>query len=366
MRYAVISKGLSPSQLETEVKRVGGGEVVKTKRVEQIFCEMDEDQARTLARVPGLVLKQLKEYKTSQVLAATPTVESISDVFYLLRSYFNPALTGTGLTVAVLDSGIRKTHEALNGKVVYEANFTDSPTASDVFGHGTQVAYTVAGGRHALGENAGASPGAVIMNIKVIGDEGVASDEAIVLGIDRVCELAEQARTGGLQPTDDLYPNVINLSLGAEDDGDPDNPVRAACRSAVLDYGLDVTAAAGNAGPGMSTVMLPACEPQVIAVAQWRHWASSSSGISPRGADSAGDTKPTSSSGAPTWTWPAKPPPTATSPSRAPALLLPCWPVSPACSGKAGAGHTARPGSSAGPRRGKSRLTSRPSRRPPR
>lgn len=266
MRYAVISKGLSPAQLETEVKRAGGGEVVRTKRVEQIFCEMDEEQARTLARVPGLVLKQLKEYKTSQVLAATPTVESISDVFYLLRSYFNPALTGTGLTVAVLDSGIRKTHEALNGKVVYEANFTDSPTASDVFGHGTQVAFTVAGGRHALGENAGASPGAVIMNIKVIGDEGVASDEAIVLGIDRVCELAEQARTAGLQPTDDLYPNVINLSLGAEDDGDADNPVRAACRSAVLDYGLDVTAAAGNAGPGMSTVMLPACEPQVIAV----------------------------------------------------------------------------------------------------
>jgi serine protease AprX len=42
--------------------------------------------------------------------------------------------------------------------------------------------------------------------------------------------------------------------------------VRVACRSAVLDYGLDVTAAAGNSGPGMATIMLPACEPQVIAV----------------------------------------------------------------------------------------------------
>ncbi|MBL7167011.1 MAG: S8 family serine peptidase, partial [Dehalococcoidales bacterium] len=32
------------------------------------------------------------------------------------------------------------------------------------------------------------------------------------------------------------------------------------------DYGLDVVAAAGNSGPKMTTMMLPACEPEVIAV----------------------------------------------------------------------------------------------------
>jgi serine protease AprX len=63
-----------------------------------------------------------------------------------------------------------------------------------------------------------------------------------------------------------MYPNVINLSLGGEDDGDPDNPVRVACRKASQDYGLDVVAAAGNSGPKMTTVMLPACDPEVIAV----------------------------------------------------------------------------------------------------
>jgi len=58
----------------------------------------------------------------------------------------------------------------------------------------------------------------------------------------------------------------LNLSLGAEDDGRPDNPVRAACRKAVADYGIDVIASAGNQGPGMTTVTMPACDPQVIAV----------------------------------------------------------------------------------------------------
>ncbi len=266
MRYAVISKGLTLEQIEAEAKKIGATDVRKTSLLSQVFCELDEAQAKKLAQVSGLKIKPLKEYKTDQVMTELPPVETISDVFYLLRSYFNPPLTGTGLTVAVLDSGIRKTHQSLRNKVVYEANFTDSPSPEDVFGHGTQVAFVIAGGMHAPGEKAGVSPGASIMNIKVISDEGLGSDESIILGIDRVCDLAETARKKGLWPTDDLYPNVINLSLGGEDDGDADNPVRLACRQASIDYGLDVIAAVGNSGPKMTTVMLPACEPEVIAV----------------------------------------------------------------------------------------------------
>jgi len=97
-------------------------------------------------------------------------------------------------------------------------------------------------------------------------DVGLGSDESIILGIDKVCDLAEAARKKGLWPTDEMYPNVINLSLGGEDDGDEDNPVRAACRQASIDYGIDVIAAAGNSGPKMTTMMLPACDPEVIAV----------------------------------------------------------------------------------------------------
>ena len=266
MRYAVISKGLTLEQIEAEAKKIGAIDVRKTKLISQVFCELDEAQATKLTAVPGLAVKLIKEYKTAQVMTELPPVETISDVFYLLRSYFTPPLTGTGLTIAVLDSGVRKTHQSLRNKVVYEANFTDSPSPDDVFGHGTQVAFVVAGGMHALGEKSGVSPGASIMNIKVISDEGLGSDESIILGIDKVCDLAEAARKKGFWPTDDLYPNVINLSLGGEDDGDDDNPVRVACRQASQDYGLDVVAAAGNSGPKMTTMMLPACEPEVIAV----------------------------------------------------------------------------------------------------
>ncbi len=266
MRYSIISKGLSPAQIEAEAKRVGATNIAKTKLLGQIFCELNGEQAKALSTVPGLQVKPIKEYKTDQVETVLPPVETFSDVFYLLRSYFTLPLTGTGLTVAILDSGIRKSHEALKNKVIYEANFTESPTPDDVFGHGTQVAFVAAGGMHALGQKAGVSPGASIINVKVINDDGIGSDESIILGIDKVCDLAEEARKKGLWPTDDLYPNVINLSLGGEDDGDPDNPVRAACRQASQIYGLDVIAAAGNFGPKMTTITLPACDPEVIAV----------------------------------------------------------------------------------------------------
>jgi len=293
MRYSVISKGVTQDQLEAEVRKVGARNITRTKLLGHIFCELDEEQAKALSRVPGLAVKPVQEYRAHQVMTAVPPVETISDVFYLLRSYFMPPLTGTGLTVAVLDSGVRKSHISLQDKVVYEANFSGSPSAEDVFGHGTQVAFLVAGGMHAQDQKAGVSPGARIFNVKVIDDSGLGTDEGIVMGIDKVCELAERARTNGLYPTDDMYPNVINLSLGGEDDGDPDNPVRMACRKASQEYGLDVVAAAGNFGPKLTTVTLPACEPEVIAVGSVQTlgelviWDKSSRGPTKRG-----DTKP--------------------------------------------------------------------------
>jgi len=211
MRYSVISKGLTPSQLEAEVRKAGGQDVIRTKLLGQVFCELDEEQAKALAKVSGLAVKPLKEFKAHQVMTALPPIETVGDVLYLVRSYFTPPLTGTGLTVAVLDSGIRKSHQSLIDKVIYEANFTGSPSVDDVFGHGTQVAFAIAGGVHAQGEKAGVSPGARLFNIKVIDDSGLGNDESVVQGIDRVCELAERARAGGLYPTDELYPNVIKM-----------------------------------------------------------------------------------------------------------------------------------------------------------
>ena len=273
MRYTVVPKGLSLEQVENELIRVGARDIKKARLLGQLFCELDEGQAEKLAQIPGLKVQPVRGVRSAQIMTPEPTTEQqlilpqsqgIWELFAEFRSMFFPPLSGTGLTVAVLDSGIRKTHNSLKGVVIYEADFSESPGTGDEFGHGTQVAFVVAG-CDPQGK-AGVAPGARLMDIKVLSDEGIGTEETVVEGIEEVCELAEEAMINGVHPTEDMFPNVINLSLGSEDDADPDNPVRAACRQAVRVYGLDVISAAGNAGPQVSTIMLPACDEDVIAV----------------------------------------------------------------------------------------------------
>jgi len=274
MRYAVISKGLSLDQVERECLNRGASNVRKARALGQVFCEMSPEAANALSQLPGLTVKGLKRVKADQV-AVAPRIPAdygaqaeavpLSDLFNTLREAMAPPLTGAGFTVAVLDSGIRKTHELLRDKVVYEKNFTDSDTCSDVYGHGTGVAGLIAGGSHG-DPHAGMAPGALLMNIKVLGDEGEGSEEDVVMGIEEVVELVEQAQSEQLWITEPMYPNAINMSFGGEDDGDPDNPVRVACREVASKFGLGVAAAAGNDGPQPTTITSPACDPQVVAV----------------------------------------------------------------------------------------------------
>ncbi|MCL0079823.1 S8 family serine peptidase [Dehalococcoidia bacterium] len=301
MRYSVISKGLSLSQMETEVLKAGGKSVKKAALVDELFCELDEPSAEKLSTVPGLKVRPVRVITPTSLIAdpvlpvgmpAAQQIMTVSDVFQTMRSYFMPPLSGMGLTAAVLDTGIRKTHESLKGKVVYEFNSTQSPTHDDIYGHGTGVAYLIAGGPVGGNGRAGVSPGASIINIKVLDDEGIGTDETVVMGIDKVCQLAQDAREAGRWPTDEMYPNIINVSIGAEDTGEVDDPMRIACRKATEDYGIDVIAAAGNMGPRRTTITLPATEPEVIAVGgivtgDLQIWERSS-----RGPTVLGDTKP--------------------------------------------------------------------------
>ena len=278
MRYAVISRGLSLSQIEEEIKRVGGKNIRSLPRMKQVFCELEPAQVQRLSQVPGLVVKQTGKVKTEQITwgdeyqvvqATYPGSQaSLASRFYQLREAFSPPLTGAGATCCVLDTGIKKGHRALKNKVVYEANFTSSPTADDVFGHGTGVSYMACGGRHAPGEESGIAPGAKVMNLKVLEDDGEGTDESVVAALDHVAELWESAKNKGLPYTDIMFPNMVNMSFGTEDDGDPEHPVKLAVRELyeATDREIFLIAAAGNKGPYPGTIMLPASCPEVFAV----------------------------------------------------------------------------------------------------
>lgn len=97
------------------------------------------------------------------------------------------SVDGTGLTVAVLDTGLRTTHVDFVGKVPAQVNFTndnggDPANAADGDGHGTNVAGIIVG----RGIHTGVAPGARVIPLKVLANNGSGSSAAIDSALDWV------------------------------------------------------------------------------------------------------------------------------------------------------------------------------------
>jgi serine protease AprX len=149
-----------------------------------------------------------------------------------------PAVTGQGIGVAVLDSGISP-HTALK-HVVASVNFvTGETSAVDEFGHGTHVAGIIGGAATNVTNlyTGGIAPDANIINVRVLGADGTGSTSDVIAGM----EWAIANRV--------LYNiRVVNLSLGHPvTEPSATDPL---CEEVVkaTSLGMVVVAAAGNAG----------------------------------------------------------------------------------------------------------------------
>ncbi len=166
---------------------------------------------------------------------------------------WDAGFTGAGVDVAVLDTGIDSTHPDLQGKVVAEQNFTDTADALDHYGHGTHVASIVAGtGAASGGLRKGIAYDADLLNGKVLDDFGNGPLSGVMAGM-------EWAVDNGA--------DVVNMSLGVRglytDGTDPlSQLVNALSESSDTLFVI----AAGNDGPGDSTVTTPGAATQALTV----------------------------------------------------------------------------------------------------
>jgi len=136
-------------------------------------------------------------------------------------------LTGAGIKIAVLDTGIDSSHNALQGKILGETNFSDSSTVNDLQGHGTHVAGIIAGS----GDVNGVAPNAQLLNVKVLNDYGSGTISSVIEGINWAVEHDA---------------DIINLSLGATSH-ETNTPLNQAVRDAI-ETGVVVVIASGNCG----------------------------------------------------------------------------------------------------------------------
>ncbi len=170
----------------------------------------------------------------------------------------NKGATFDTVAIGVIDTGVRASHAALQGKVIAQRNFCPSflcliggvnaNAFADDNGHGTHVATTAAG----RGDDVSGIPGVAWMpEVKVISARACG-------GAFGLCNAA--GITNGIIWAVDQGADVLNLSLGG---GAPSAATQNALQYA-LDNNVLPLCASGNGGT--NTVSFPAAFPQCVAV----------------------------------------------------------------------------------------------------
>jgi len=183
----------------------------------------------------------------------------------LTRANRGLPVSGHGITVAVLDTGVDGTHGDLAGRVVQNIKLADTqslgvgfdypiaaPNLSNTdqaYGHGTFVSGVIAGnGQQSGGKYAGVAPGANILGLSA----GDASLLFVLSGLDYLL-------TNGSS----FNVRVVNCSFSANTVFDANDPVNIATRM-LTDNGVNVVFSAGNTGPGTGSLNPYSVAPWVI------------------------------------------------------------------------------------------------------
>jgi hypothetical protein len=141
----------------------------------------------------------------------------------------NGPFNGIGKTAWILDTGIDLDHPDLNVDVNQSASFIATESANDLNGHGTHVAGILAAKDNNI-DVVGVAAGATVVAVKVLDQNGFASNNSICAGLEYVTHHASAS-------------DIINMSI--ETYPDSVHTMNQCVRNAA-NMGFRIVAAAGN------------------------------------------------------------------------------------------------------------------------
>ena len=188
---------------------------------------LNENQAQRLADDPQVAFV---EEDSEVTLSATETgatwgLDRIDQRDLPMNGDYDFNATGTGVTVYIIDTGIRATHSEFGGRVI--SGFTainDGNGTNDCYGHGTHVSGIVGGATYGVAKNV------TLVAVRVMDCNGSGSMSGVIAGVDWVTS----NHTG-------TNPAVANMSLR----GSASSSLDAAVNNSIAD-GVTYAVAAGN------------------------------------------------------------------------------------------------------------------------
>ncbi|WP_406141693.1 S8 family serine peptidase [Streptomyces sp. NBC_01089] len=205
------------------------------------------DGAAVRAASPGTFWKSLTDSRTRQAGSFADGVGKVwldgrvkADMAESNAQIGTPAawqagLTGKGVKVAVLDTGVDADHPDLKNRISDSKSFIAGEDTTDRNGHGTHTTSTVGGsGAASDGKEKGVAPDADLAVGKVLSDEGSGTDSEIIAGMEWAAK--------------DIHAKIISMSLGSQEASDGTDPMAAAVNTLSKDTGALFVVAAGNTG----------------------------------------------------------------------------------------------------------------------
>lgn len=235
---------------------------------EKQFEALQKNKNLTVTKVPIVTLDTIDMDKNNLVEEMAPDFEASARAsqqipWGMKAIYNNNNLTttsgGSGINIAVLDTGVNISHPDLVNNVEQCKDFTGSITlinnsCTDNNGHGTHVAGTaLADGGSDQGGVYGVAPDADLWAYKVLSDSGSGYSDDIAAAIRHAADQATATSTK----------TIISMSLGAS----ANNSLISSAVNYAYGKGVLVIAAAGNSGYSQGTIGYPAALVNAIAVA---------------------------------------------------------------------------------------------------
>lgn len=263
-KFRVLVDSANQKELKNAKERYG---VHWDFEAEGFTTDMNAKQFEALQKNKNVTVEKVPQYSidstSSKPEAAYAAMAASQSTPWGIKAIYNDsALTktsgGAGINIAVLDTGVNKTHTDLVNNVEQCKDFTVGTSivngsCVDRQGHGTHVAGTaLADGGSGSGVY-GVAPAADLWAYKVLGDDGSGSSDDIANAIRHVADQATSLNTKV----------VINMSLGSSAESSLiTNAVNYAYGKGVL-----IIAAAGNSGPYQGSIGYPGALQNAVAVA---------------------------------------------------------------------------------------------------